>query len=98
MPGCDAILCTRETLGEKEINNMVRSGTTAGQNETDWNRRNGYYEVVKEVYGGPTVRKTDNALHMGDDVIVFHKRSHREGEKSLGFWQGRVHSIIRMHK
>ena len=41
-----------------------------------------------EVYGGSTVRKTDKALHMGDDVVAFTRDLTERVKEILGSGKG----------
>ena len=62
-------------MGEKEMDNVLPSGTTTGQNMTEGNRRKSYSEVAAEevrrkarVFVGDST--TDKALNKRADVVV----------------------------
>ena len=73
-------------MGERDIDNMLPSDTTAGLNAMEGIQHKSYSEVVVEgvrrrarvFVGDSIVRKTDRVLNKGDDVVVCH---HREGGK-----------------
>ena len=65
-------------MGEREMDNMLRGDTTAGQNATEGIRRKCYSKVVIEgtrrrarlFVGDSLVRKTDREINKGGNVVV----------------------------